>query len=163
MATKQSLVYDNFFVFGNRGGRKQAGLFYQEIFFMETIRGIEKDSIYILLIFSCLVVILYPSWAIILSLLSGGLIMSGNLRLLRGVVGEVIFDPEPKKYQLIGKILLKLFGLLSIVGAILLFSGVNSLAFLLGTTNIFFAVILSGIKGMKPAQELRRLNGRASL
>jgi hypothetical protein len=130
---------------------------------METIRAIEKDSIYILLIFSIPVIIFYPSWLVILSFLSGGLVMSGNFRLLRGVVGEVIFKPKPKKYQLIGKILLKLFSFLGIVAAFLVLSRINILAFFLGTTNIFFAILLRGIKGLKPAQEMRRLNGRASL
>lgn len=130
---------------------------------METIREIEKDSLYILVLFSCLSTILYPSWETILGLLLGGVIMTGNFRLLRGVVGEIIFMLEPKKRQLIGKILLKYFGLLGVVAGVLLLSGVNILAFFLGTTNIFFAVVVSAIKGMRPSPKLRRVNGRASL
>jgi hypothetical protein len=130
---------------------------------VEKVRGIERDSIYILLIFSCGGITLWPSWIIILSLLLGGLIMTINFRLLRGVVGEIILKPEPRRYELIGKILLKLFGLLGIVTAVLLLTRINILAFFFGTTNIFFAVILCGIKGIKSAPELRRLNGRASL
>jgi hypothetical protein len=104
----------------------------------------------------------YPFGIITLSLLAGGLIMTGNFRLLSNVIREAILDSSPKKSWLLIKIWVKFFALLGIVGAVLILCKLNILAFFLGTTNIFWAIMLSGIRSLKPNPELRRLNGRTS-
>ena len=106
----------------------------------EKIRTIEKNNLILLILFM-LASLPFLSLSITLGVLIGAGIVTINFRLLANIVEKFLESDSSPKLSLILNFLLKFVFLFGSVLLVMLWTNVNQIALLFGTTTIIFATL----------------------
>ncbi len=111
----------------------------------EILGRIEKTNLWVLGILLVLSSF-YQSLGITLSILVGGIVMTINFYILKGIIKSILFSQKPALKRFTYKITLKSLFLYGLVGVTIFYFGIRIIPFSLGISTLVFAIFFVGIK-----------------
>jgi hypothetical protein len=105
-------------------------------------------SILLLVVAGTLLSLIWRDFTITWSFAIGGVLMLVNFRLLRMIVRSLVQPEKASKAKLVAQVVIKFFGGLGALAAIMLWLKPQPIAFLLGLSTLVVAMALEGLIGI---------------